>query len=85
MLDARTALIDWAARSLAHEINEPPPLCEERAESLVAIAEHYGIPDEALIEWIHAPAPEKDWSAAEFRAWCEQFAAAKETDETAAR
>lgn len=71
MLDARAAAIDWAARSLAHELDEPPPLCEERAESLVAIAEHYGIADDVLIAWIHTTADGKEWSAAEFRAWCE--------------
>lgn len=81
ILDARAAAIDWAARSLAHELNEPTPLCEDRAETLVAIAEHYGVPDDVLIAWIHATADGKEWSAAEFRTWCEQFIKAKEESE----
>lgn len=76
MTNAREAAVDWAARALAHELSAfsgqlSAVDVEERAETLVAIAEHYGVPDDVLIAWIHAMALGKEWSAAEFRAWCE--------------
>lgn len=73
ILDARAAAIDWAARALAHETHHAAVDLMDLAESLVAIAEHFEIPDEAVIAWIHATADGKEWSAAEFRAWCEKF------------
>lgn len=79
--DPRAAAVDWAARALAYELNEPPPLCEARAESLVAIAEHCGVADEVLIAWIHQRAEAKEWSAAEWRAWCGEYVSAKEESE----
>jgi hypothetical protein len=45
---------------------------KERAEGLIAIAEAAGAPIEELIAWIHADAPTKEWSLAEFRAYCRQ-------------
>lgn len=44
----------------------------ERAHGFVAIAESAGVPIEELIAWIHADAPTKEWSLAEWRAYCRQ-------------
>lgn len=82
ILDPRAAAIDWAARSLAYETGAETEDCAGLAESLVAIAEHHGVTDEALIEWIHhVPDDRKEWSAAEFRTWCEKYTKAREESE----
>jgi hypothetical protein len=44
----------------------------ERAQSFIVIAESAGVPIEELIAWIHADTPTKEWSLAEFRAYCRQ-------------
>jgi len=76
MTSAREAALDWTRRALADEIRESDALLSTRAENLVAIAEHYEIPIEALVKWIHTPARGKRWTAAEWRRWCERYRAA---------
>jgi hypothetical protein len=44
----------------------------ERAEGMIAIADQAGAPIEELIQWIHTEAPTKEWSLAEWRAYCRQ-------------
>ncbi len=72
MTSPRDAAVDWARRALADELREQPDLTA-RAENLVAIAEHFDIPIEALIKWIHTPALGKRWTAAEWRRWCGKY------------
>lgn len=74
MTAARDASVDWVRRSLAHELREDSPTVGTRAENLVAIAEHHHVPIEFLVRWIHSPAPNKAWTAAEWKRWCETFA-----------
>jgi hypothetical protein len=70
-------------RALIEELpqQDQAPLAA-RAESLVAIAEHYGVPFENLLAWTHARAPEKQWSGAEFRGWCEWYVEMKRAEES---
>lgn len=70
----REVSVEWVRRALAEELRDGSPLVATRAENLVAIAEHYRVQTDVLIEWIHTGAPGKQWSAAEFRRWCEMFA-----------
>jgi hypothetical protein len=44
-----------------------------RAENLIGIAEHYGIPVEELVSWIHYSHPHKTWSTAEFKRWSQKY------------
>jgi hypothetical protein len=76
----REASVEWVRQSLSEELRDRSPLVTTRAENLVAIAEHYHVPVDALITWIHTPAPGKQWSAAEFRRWCEVFAPARSAE-----
>lgn len=78
MTRAREASLDWVRRSLIHELRDGSPSVRTRAENLVAIAEHHHIPVEFLVRWIHAPAAGKQWTAAEWKRWCETFAPALE-------
>jgi inhibitor of KinA sporulation pathway (predicted exonuclease) len=73
---ARQASLDWVRRALAEELRDNSPTMTTRAENLVAIAEYYQIPIEALIRWIHTRAPRKQWTAAEWRRWCEEYRSA---------
>ena len=75
--DPRAAAVDWVKRALADEVRDDPTLTT-RAENLVAIAEHYAIGIEVLVQWIHTPARGKRWTAAEWRRWCEQYRDAAE-------
>jgi hypothetical protein len=76
MMPAREASIDWVKRALSEEIGERAVTGEELvqwAENLVAIAEHYGVAIEDLVQWIHFRSPLKEWTAAEWRRWCEKY------------
>ena len=76
MTSARVASLDWVCRSLGYELpGEDRDALRDRAESLVAIAEHFHRPMEELVEWIHSSAPEKEWSSAEYRSYCERLSA----------
>ena len=79
-LSAREAATDWVRRALTEELRENCGLMEERARNLVAIADHFGQPVELLIQWIHTPAPRKQWTAAEFRRFCELLARASQSN-----
>jgi hypothetical protein len=71
--------LERVARALSDELpDEPREGLAGRAQTLWAIAERYGIPFEAAMLWMHTRAPEKQWSGAEFRRWCEKFAEARE-------
>lgn len=65
------ALIDELPHSERGELRE-------RALSLIAIAEAAAVPIEELLQWIHTDAPTKEWSLAEFRAYCRQRPPAQE-------
>jgi hypothetical protein len=75
MSNARHASVDWARRALLEELPDKRSTATAQAENLVAIAEHFGVPIEVLIRWIHTPALGKQWHAAEFRRFCEHLAA----------
>jgi hypothetical protein len=66
----RDAALDWVKRALNEELRDDPSI-PTRAENLVAIAEHFDERVETLIRWIHTPARGKQWTAAEFRRFCE--------------
>lgn len=70
--------LDRVARALAEETGEQGTTLTERAQMLWAIAERFEVPFEAALHWMHARAPGKQWSGAEFRRWCEKFAEARE-------
>jgi hypothetical protein len=73
VIPTRTASVEWVFRSLCVELHrESADSLRDRAETLVAIAEHHQRPIEELVQWIHCPAPRKEWSAAEFRSYCER-------------
>jgi len=73
MIEVRKAALAWVRRALCEELRDPPEELAQRAENLVAIAEHYQVPIEALIKWIHIRSYGKQWSAAEWRRWCQLF------------
>lgn len=66
-LEPRAASLDWVRRALAEQLRDNSADVGTRAENLVAIAEHYLVPIEDLVKWIHLAAPKKQWTAAEFR------------------
>lgn len=60
--------------ALAQVLQEADEAFRDRAETLVAIAEHFRVSvTDALIPWIHIQSPEKQWSGLEWRAWCERY------------
>jgi hypothetical protein len=73
MTDARTASLAWVSRALTAELRERGPHVKLRAENLVAVAEEFSVPVEALVAWVHCRALGKRWSAEEFRRWCQRF------------
>lgn len=80
MIPAREASIDWVKRSLSEEMGEQAVTAEgllQWAENLVAIAEHYEVAIEDLVQWIHYRSPLKEWTAAEWRRWCESYVDAR--------
>ena len=75
--DPMTKLRDAALEDVRHALaDEGIYGAAEHAETLVAIAEHYGVRIEQLCWWIHIRTPGKEWSAAEWRAWCIEYTAA---------
>lgn len=76
--DLHARSVDWVQRALASELpaNDSDGL-SERAESLVAIAESFHVPMEALVTWIHVRVREKQWSAVEFRGFAKRLAATR--------
>lgn len=74
MTTPHAASLDWVRRALAEELRDDSPSVGTRAENLVAIAEAYAVPIEELIRWIHEPAVGKQWSAAEWRRYCQRYA-----------
>ncbi len=64
--------------ALAQVLEEADEAFRDRAETLVAIAEHYQVPIvEALLPWIDIRTPDKEWSGVEWRRWCQRFAEAR--------
>lgn len=64
--------------ALAQVLAEADEAFRERAEALVAIAEHYQVPIvEALLPWIDIRTPDKEWSGVEWRRWCQRFSEAR--------
>jgi len=72
----------WLARALIaafpHETQADADLkrLEEWGDSLFYIAEHFKIPDHALIWWVRDQPKGKDWSLTAWREHCEKYAAA---------
>lgn len=72
-MDLRNYALENVAGALIEELpHADRGELRERAESLVAIAEPAGVPIEELLQWIHAEAPEKEYSLREWRAYCQQ-------------
>jgi hypothetical protein len=72
------ASVEQVKHALAQVLEEADEAFRERAESLVAIAEHYDVPIvEALLPWIDIRTPEKEWSGVEWRRWCQRFSEAR--------
>ena len=51
----------------------PQQIIEARAEGLIAITKENDVPLEQLLRWIHFRCADKEWSLAEYRAWCAIF------------
>jgi hypothetical protein len=70
----------WLSRALTNAFpdNATADLkaLEEYGDSLFYIAEHFAIPDHALIWWVQDQPNGKDWSLTSWRAHCEKYAAA---------
>jgi hypothetical protein len=81
---AREYALERVARALSETLPPETPAADRdadalawRAETLVAIAEHFGVTDEELLLWVRTRMPGKEWSGAECRRWCEKLAALK--------
>ena len=71
MTDLRRYTLEIVFLALATELpDEDKDQLRQRAEGLIAVAVQNDVRIEMLLAWIHADAPEKEWSLAEFRAWC---------------
>ncbi len=69
----REAAVEWVHRVIGSQWpHEQRP--DELAESLVAVAEKYDVPDEALIQWLHFNSP----SPALWRVFAEHYMAARQ-------
>jgi hypothetical protein len=73
MTDPRAYALDLVTRALADELREP--ITRDRAEAFIAVAEQAHVLIETLLVWIHTPATGKQWTLAEWRRFCEHFAA----------
>ncbi len=73
MTDLRAYAVELVTRALADELREA--VTRDRAEGFIAIAEQQHVLIETLLMWIHTPATGKQWTLAEFRRFCEYFAA----------
>jgi hypothetical protein len=70
----REYALQRVTRALLDELSQQDPeMLGTRAESLVAIAEHYDVPFETLLAWAHTRVPGKQWSGAEWRRFCEKY------------
>ena len=79
MKQLREESIMQVRHALAQVLQEADEAFHGRAETLVAIAETFRVSIvDALLPWIHIRAPEKQWSGAEWRHWCERYTAALE-------
>ncbi len=74
----RAASLDWVTCNLIEQLGGEYTAMADRAETLIAIAERYHVLTETLVAWIHIATADKEWSAAEWRAWCERFIVARE-------
>lgn len=64
--------------ALAQVLQEADEAFADRAETLVATAEHFRVSvSDALIPWIHIESPDKQWSGIEWRHWCERYTEAR--------
>lgn len=75
----RESCIDRVAIALTFEVPEASRnALEERAESLVAIAEKFGVPVQpVLLQWIHFRMEGKQWSGEEWTRYCVKYSEAK--------
>lgn len=73
VMDLRDYALEHVAGALIDEIPRADRgELRERAFSLLAIAEAAAVPIEELLQWIRTPAPEKEYSLREWRAYCQQ-------------
>lgn len=74
-MTTREFSIERVLVALQHEVEDA--YLEElrnRAESLVAIAEHFQVPvDPVLLRWCHYRAPGKQWSGEEWTRYCAKY------------
>ncbi len=79
MTPLRDESIRLVEHALAEVLGEADVAFHDRADALVWIAEKFRVSvTDALLPWIHRHAPEKEWSAVEWRHWCEAYAEALE-------
>lgn len=69
--DVREAALNEVTFALRDELRDDSPLVRQLAENMIAIAVQKSIPIETLLLWIHMPATNKQWTAAEWRRFCE--------------
>lgn len=75
----RAASVDWVARSLHAE---GVPGDDQLSERLVGAAEHFRVPIELLITWIHDRYAGKEWTIEGWARWCHGYADARKRLET---
>ena len=79
MKQLREESIAQVQHALADVLQEADPAFRDRARTLVVIAEFYHVSiTDALLPWIGIRCADKEWSAAEWRHWCEAYTAALE-------
>ncbi len=71
--DVREAALEEVTQALEEVLRENSPLIAQRAENMVAIAIRHKVTIDHLLQWIHVQTPTKQWSASEWRRWCERF------------
>jgi ribosomal protein S27AE len=71
-----TEALNSIRHALKDEIGETP-FIGDTAEALHAIALQFDVRIADLLVWIHYRLPGKEWSAGEFRRWCEKFTEAR--------
>jgi hypothetical protein len=66
----------WAYKALSIEFGDEvaPATLWALAEALIAITEHYNVPDELLVEWIRDEDRGGAVTGTAWREWCEEFA-----------
>lgn len=74
MKQLREESIAQVQHALAEVLQEADGAFADRAETLVAIAEHFHVSiTDALLPWIHIRVSDKQWSGIEWRHWCEAY------------